>query len=83
MVTRHAAALALVAPVERSPWYTRSEAAEYAQVSPRTVDEARRRGELVASRIAGRGRHRYHRSDLDRWLGGGGRLLRVLNGGAA
>lgn len=81
MVTRHAATLASVAPVEHSPWYTRASAARYAHVSPRTVDEARRRGELVASRIAGRGRHRYHRADLDRWIGGG--RLHLVIGGAA
>jgi len=82
MVIRHAAALASVAPAAReSPWYARSGAAAYAQVHPRTLDEARRRGELVASRIAGRGRFRYHRGDLDRWIGAG--RFRVLNGSAA
>jgi excisionase family DNA binding protein len=65
----------------RSPWLTRAEAAAYAKVHPDTLDVARRRGTINASRAGGNGRYRYHRTDLDRWLGGG--RLRALTGGAA
>jgi hypothetical protein len=83
MVRKRPPALSPVAlvPDLDTPWYTRATAAAYARVHPRSVDEARRRGELVGARIAGRGRYRYHRVDLDRWLGG--TRLRVVIGGAA
>jgi hypothetical protein len=68
------------AAAERSPWLTRAEAAAYAKVHPETLDQARRCGAVVASRAGGTGRFRYHRVDLDRWLGGN--RLRVLTGGA-
>ena len=41
---------------ERSPWMTRAEAAAYAKVNPETLDQARRTGAVVASRIGGMGR---------------------------
>jgi hypothetical protein len=66
---------------ELSPWLTRAEAAAYAKIHPETLDEARRRGAVAASRAGGTGRYRYHRADLDRWIGGA--RLRVLTGGAA
>lgn len=61
----------VLAAVERSPWMLRPEAAAYARVHPVTLDRARKRGELTASRVGGNGRYRYHRADLDRWLGVG------------
>lgn len=74
---RHRTAVA--AAGELSPWLTRAEAAAYAKVNPDTLDEARKRGDLTASRPGGMGRFRYHRADLDRWLSGG--RLRLLAGG--
>ena len=69
------------AAASNSPWMTRAEAAAYAKVNPEYLDEARRTGAVVASRIGGSGRFRYHRRDLVAWLGGN--RLRVLTGGAA
>lgn len=54
---------------ESTPWFTRREAARYARVDPTTIDRARLRGDLAGSRIAGGHRYRYHREDLDAWLG--------------
>jgi len=69
------------AAAERSPWLTRAEAAAYAKVHPETIDQARRDAKLVASRAGGTGRFRYHRMDVDRWVGGD--RLRLVSGGAA
>lgn len=65
------------AAVEPPRWQTRAEAAAYARLSIRSIDRARARGELPASRIGGTGRYRYLRADLDAWIGRGRLQLAV------
>lgn len=42
-------------------------AAEYLQVTPRTLREWARRGEVPAGRIGGRGDYRFRRADLEHY----------------
>lgn len=49
-------------------WLTRKQAAEYLQVTPRTIDRWMAKGRLRYHRIAGSGRRRIRREDLDAML---------------
>lgn len=48
-------------------YYTKSEAADYARHSERTLDGAKARGELPFYRCGAR-KVLFRRADLDRWL---------------
>lgn len=50
----------------QSPWMTREEAAEYARVTPQTLEQAVEAGELRCRRV-GR-RVLFHRDWVDAWL---------------
>ena len=51
-----------------TPWMTKTEVAEYAGLSERTILKAMRSGALVSYKPLGH--YRFHRDDVDKWMKG-------------